>query len=128
MGISITESIVSILGGLFQSLVGNHVILDRNQDILNRGRILPGFQQTQVFHFSIGLVHTGNIDLVAEVDDGRLFWIFGSAHQLQTIDSVLKVGLKSCGAYFVGTQNGAIPVCKGHVVGYVQKVIPWASP
>lgn len=95
MGISITESIVSILGRLFQSLVGNHIVLDRNQDILNSGCILPGLQQTQVLNFSVGLIHTGNIDLVAEVDNGRLFWIFGSAHKLQTIDSVLKVGLKS---------------------------------
>lgn len=103
MSISITKSIVRILGRLFQSLIGNHVVLDRNQDILNGGCILPGFQQTQVFNFSVDLIHTGNINLVAEVDDGRLFWIFGSAHKLQTIDSVLKVGLKSYGAYFVGT-------------------------
>jgi hypothetical protein len=50
------KSIISILGGLLETLVGHHFVLDGNQDVLYRGCFLPSFEYAQVLYSSVVLV------------------------------------------------------------------------
>jgi hypothetical protein len=61
------RSIESILGRLLDSLVGNHLALDRHQNVLQSCRLLPVLQQGQIFNAAVPLVYAGQVDFIIEL-------------------------------------------------------------
>ena len=49
-------SIIRIFSGLFESLIGDHFVLERNQQVLNGGGILPSLEKVEILDSAVGLV------------------------------------------------------------------------
>ena len=87
------RSIIGILGGLFESFVGDHVVLDGGQEIFEGGGFFPVFEKGQVIYSSVALVDAGQVAFIIELEDGRDLGVAGTALDVQTVDPVLEVGL-----------------------------------
>jgi len=51
------RSIEGVLGGLFESFVGDHIVLNGGQDIFEGGGFLPVFEEGKVVDSSVALVY-----------------------------------------------------------------------
>lgn len=78
---------------MFESLIRDHLVLQRNQQVLDCGGILPNLKQVKVLDAAVGLVDGWDVDLVAEGNVGRFFGILWSTLDLQTVDSIFESGL-----------------------------------
>jgi hypothetical protein len=88
------RSIVGVLSGLFECLVGGHFVLEGDEDVLDGGGVLPGLELGQALDAAVGLVDGGDVDLVGEGDEGRLLGVLGPAVDGEEVDPVLEVGLR----------------------------------
>ena len=87
-------SIVGSLSRLFDTLIGDHLIFQGDENVLDGGLGLPLLEQVQVFDSAIGLVDAGNVDFVHEGDLGRFYGVLGPAHNFQPVDAVVEDGLR----------------------------------
>jgi hypothetical protein len=86
-------SIVGILRGLLEALVGDHLVLDGNQNLLDGGGFLPGLKKTQVLNVAVILVDAGKVDFIIELHGGRFLGVLRSALDAETVDAAVEVGL-----------------------------------
>ena len=92
-------------------LVGDHFVLEADQNLLHGVIRIPVFEHVELcwFYNSVALVDTWQIDFRVELDCWRNLWVLISTLDFHHVDSVIKIGV-------LRTNDGAIPFCKGLIV------------
>ena len=102
------------VGGLRKLLVGDHFVLQADENLLHGVGALPVGEESELFLDDTGaLVHGRNVALRVELDLGWRRGVVVAADDRQHVDSVIEVGVR-------GTNNGAVPVSEGLVITYKQ--------
>jgi len=101
------------IGRLCEFLVIDHFILDPDEDFLHGIWCVPVFEHMEFtrFNCSIGLVHTGQIDLWVKFKGWSLSWVLFATCNGKHVDTIVKVGVW-------WTNDSAVPVCETFVVSY----------
>ena len=111
-------SVHGAIGWLFETLVGDHLLLQGNEGVLHAAAGWGPVSQVTVLgevNLAILLVHTWDVDAGVEFDTWWLTWIVFTAHNAQEVDAVLELGVW-------WTNNGTVPVGEGLIIWVVETV------
>jgi hypothetical protein len=92
-------------------LVGDHLVLEANEDFLHGVVSIPVFEHVELgwLNNTIALVDAWDVDFGVELNLAWYSWVVITTCDLHHVDSVVKVGV-------LRTNNGAIPVCERLIV------------
>ena len=101
--------------GLGKFLVGNHLILEADQEFFHGIFCLPLSKDTELswLYLSVVGVHTWNVHLWEETHIWVLGRIVGAAFDCQEIDTIIKVSVGR-------SDDCSIPLSKGSVITYAK--------
>ena len=89
----VNRSVESIFWGLFKSLVGDHIVFDGGEDVLQGGGFLPVLEEVEVLNSAVALVDAGQVAFIVELEDWRGHGVVGPTLDVQTVNPVFEVGL-----------------------------------
>ena len=107
-----TLSVHVTVSRLRKLLVGDHLVLEADEDFLHSGRRIPVLEQSEVISdLAVALVDRRNVDLRSKSDRWRRFGIAVTARDNQHVDSVVHVSVGRA-------DDGTVPVGECLVVTY----------
>jgi len=103
--------------GLLGRLVGNHLLLESNQNLLQGSVLAPAAEEVELAGLdgSVALVHARKVDFGSKANYRCGLWVVRATFNVEEENSVVEVGVR-------GTNNGAVPLGKGLVISLVEAV------